>query len=68
MKEVEKINLEIIKKKKELDNNKKEETLRREIRDELLIFFKSESEYTKNHSLFLANECVRIMFRKRPTI
>jgi len=45
-------------------NNLKNENLYKEIRDEIITFLNQESEYTKNHSLFLANEIISIIINK----
>jgi tRNA uridine 5-carbamoylmethylation protein Kti12 len=38
-----------------------ERELEHKLRDEIIKFMNSESDYTKNHSLFIANEMLSIM-------
>lgn len=55
------LTLEEIREKRRLKNLEQEENKKIAIRNEILEFMEYESEYTKNHKLFIANEIISII-------
>ena len=55
------LTLEDIREKRHLKNLEQEEAKKIAIRDEILEFMEYESEYTKKHKLFIANEMISII-------
>ena len=58
---MEKLKLDDIRIKRSQKNLEQEENKKIAIRDEILEFMEHESEYTKKHKLFIANELISII-------